>query len=127
MKKLVIVLICFIFVVGCGNEKITYKTVSSEEAYNIIETRDDIIVLDVRNKDEYDEGHIENAINIPLSEIETRIKEDVTDNLDTTILVYCKAGVRSKEASEILSGMGYTNIINMGGISSWKWEIEKSE
>lgn len=127
MKRVLIILICLMFVIGCKEKKALYKTVSSEEAYDIIETRSDVIILDVRTSSEYQSGHIKDSVNIPLDEIDNRFMEEVTDNYNTTVLVYCQSGGRSEEASKILSRMGFTNVINIGGLSSWKWELEKSE
>lgn len=126
MKKILVIFICLIFIVGCEEEKALYRTVSAKEAYNIIDKRSDIIILDVRNESEYEAGHIEGAVNIPLNEVKSRFMEEVTDNYQSTILVYCQSGKRSKEASQIISKMGFSDVIDMGGLSSWEWSIEKS-
>ena len=100
MKRVLIILICLMFVIGCEEKKALYKTVSSEEAYDIIETRSDVIILDVRTSSEYQSGHIKDSVNIPLDEIDNRFMEEVTDNYNTTVLVYCQSGGRSEEASK---------------------------
>ena len=81
------------------------------------------IILDVRTKEEFDQGHIPGAILIPNTEIEARAEEKLTDK-DQLILVYCRSGRRSKLAAEILVELGYTNIKEFGGIIDWPYEVE---
>lgn len=127
MKKVILLFMCLICFVGCTNsEVIEYKTISSDEAYDIMQTREDIFVVDVRSENEYNTVHIENAVNVPLDKVETTFKETVTDNLDATILVYCQSGNRSKEASKILSNMGYTDVNNFGGLNNWNYDVIKN-
>jgi len=121
MKKLLLIF-CFMLVVGCSNEsKLMYHTITSDEAYNMISENQDIIILDVRSDYEYESGHIEGAINVPLDEIETF--KDITDDKDVKVLVYCASGNRSKSASEKLVKLGYTEIYNFGGLDNWKYDI----
>jgi len=124
MKKVVILLICLIFMVGCENieNTINYKTISSNEAYEIMNNNDDVIIIDVRTLNEYSLGHIKNAINVPLDTIEESFSEIVNDK-NKTILIYCQSGNRSKTASEKLVKLGYTNVNNFGGINNWEYEI----
>ena len=82
------------------------------------------VIVDVRRKDEYDAGHIPGAILIPNEEIDKTRPEELPD-LNQTILVYCRSGRRSKEASEKLAQMGYTNIYEFGGIITWPGETVK--
>ena len=82
------------------------------------------IILDVRRPDEYSEGHIPNAINIPNEEISASEIRELPDRAQL-ILVYCRSGRRSKEAAEKLVKLGYTNIVEFGGILDWKGDIEK--
>ena len=101
MKRIVyLILICLCFITGCNSEEeINYKTISSNEAYDMITKREDVIILDVRSESEFMESHIEGSVNIPLGSIE-RFQEEVTDNKKSTILVYCASGNRSKEAGK---------------------------
>lgn len=125
MKKIVVLIICLIFMVGCENKEstsIAYKTISSSDAYEIMNTRSDIVIIDVRSESEFESGHINNAINVPLDTISNDII-NVVDDKDKTILVYCKSGNRSKTASEKLVSLGYTNVNNFGGIDNWNYEI----
>lgn len=111
--------------VGCSDNettKIGYKTITTKEAYDIMNTSVDITIIDVRTNSEYESGHIKNAINIPLDEIENSIDAFVSDK-ERTILVYCKSGSRSELASEKLLSLGYTNVYNFGGINNWPYEI----
>jgi rhodanese-related sulfurtransferase/cbb3-type cytochrome oxidase subunit 3 len=79
-----------------------------------------LIILDVRTQSEYDEGHLENAVLIPLTELESRIDE-ILPYKDTEIIVYCKVGGRSAQASSILDSNNFTKVFNVqGGITAWE-------
>ena len=82
------------------------------------------IIVDVRRQDEYNEGHIPGAVLIPNESITDKQPEELPD-LDRIILVYCRSGRRSKEASQKLADMGYTNVYEFGGINTWQGEIVK--
>jgi len=71
--------------------------------------------IDVRTSDEYQAGHVDDAINIPYEQIGTRIPE-VTEDTDAVIYLYCRSGRRAGVARDTLLGMGYTNVINLGGL-----------
>lgn len=105
-------------------EKSMYEQITAEEAKNIMDSGEDVVILDAREQDEYDSGHIPGAILIPYTEIENKA-EDILPDKDKQILVYCRSGRRSKIAAEILSSLGYTNIKEFGGIIDWPYEIEK--
>ena len=102
----------------------TYKQVSMSEAAEIIKSESDYIILDVRRPDEFAEGHIPGAINIPNESIGNDEIPALPDK-NRLILVYCRSGRRSKEASAKLVKSGYTNIVEIGGILDWTGEIEK--
>ena len=105
---------------SCTNA--SYKSVTSDEALRMMNNSTNYIILDVRTKSEYESGHIKGAINIPNETIgKNTIKE--LPNKDQLIFVYCRSGNRSKQASSKLSKLGYTSIIEFGGINSWKGEI----
>jgi len=102
----------------------TIKYVSMNDIVQIMSENKDYIILDVRTFEEYNEGHIPNAICIPNETIE----EDIVDKLpnkEQLILIYCRSGNRSKQAAEKLKRLGYTNLIEFGGIRDWKGEIIK--
>ena len=88
----------------------------------MMEEESGYIILDVRRPDEFSEGHIPNAINVPNESIGTSEIPELP-NKEQLILVYCRSGRRSKEASEKLVKLGYTNIVEFGGILDWKGEI----
>lgn len=100
-----------------------YKSISMLEAIKKFKEEEDYIIVDVRRPDEYKEGHIPKAINIVNEEITNRPNK--LPDLNQTIYVYCRSGRRSKEASEKFSKLGYTNIIEFGGILDWPGVIEK--
>ena len=102
----------------------TYEQITQVEAKNIIDTKSNFIILDVRTEEEFAEGHIENAILIPDYEITSKAEEILKDK-NQLILVYCRSGNRSKAASQALVELGYTNVKEFGGIIDWKHEIVK--
>lgn len=106
-----------------NEKKAEYKKITSDEAKNIMLTEKPIIV-DVRSLEEYNEGHIPNAISIPLETIENEA-ETKLKNKDDLILVYCRSGRRSREAALRLIEKGYTNVIDFGGIQDWNGEVVK--
>ena len=87
-----------------------------------MESEEDYIILDVRTAEEYGSGHIPGAINVPNEEISDQPPAQLPEK-DQLILVYCRSGNRSKQASKKLAAMGYTNITEFGGINSWTGEI----
>lgn len=99
----------------------TYRQVSMDEAVVIMEQQTDYIILDVRRPDEFAEKHIPNAINVPNEDIGSEEIAELPDK-NQLILVYCRSGRRSKEAAEKLVALGYTNIVEFGGILDWKGE-----
>lgn len=106
-----------------NEKKAEYKKITSDEAKNIMLTEKPIVV-DVRSLEEYNEGHIPNAISIPLETIENEA-ETKLKNKDDLILVYCRSGRRSREAALRLIEKGYTNVIDFGGIQDWNGEVVK--
>lgn len=121
MVMLLVVLLTLGFT-GCGNEEMSYKQISMEEAVSMMETETDYIILNVRTPEEFAEKHIPNAINIPNEVIGTEEIAELPDK-DQLILVYCRSGNRSKLASEKLVALGYTNVYEFGGINDWIGEI----
>ena len=103
-----------------------YKRISMDEAKTLMEKKEGYILLDVRTKGEYESGYIPGAINIPLSDIDEKIISFLSDK-SQMILVYCRSGNRSREASDKLSKLGYSNVLEIGGINAWKGEIVKNK
>lgn len=111
-------------IVAEKGEKAMYEQITPQEAKRIMDSGEKHIVLDTREQDEFDEGHIPGAILIPYTEIENKAEEMLPDK-DKLILVYCRSGRRSKIAAEALSKLGYTNVKEFGGIIDWPYEVEK--
>ena len=129
MKKLIILLLAVMMLTACGQDKennqgAVYVNITAEEAKRIMDSEEGYIILDVREQDEYDAGHISGAILIPYTQIEAKANEMLPDK-DQLILVYCRSGRRSKIAAEALAELGYTNIKEFGGILDWPYEVEK--
>ncbi|HZK21801.1 MAG TPA: rhodanese-like domain-containing protein [Oscillospiraceae bacterium] len=101
--------------------KAAYKTITAKEAKEKIDGDSEVIVLDVRTKEEYVISHIGGAILIPYDTI-TDKKPDLLPNLDAEILIYCRSGRRSAIAAEALIELGYTNVYDFGGIIDWNYE-----
>ena len=98
------------------------KAISVEQVKADLDEGKDFILLDVRTPEEYEEGHIEGALNIPLKELAYEVENEIPD-VETTIYLYCRSGVRVITAGHILYDLGYENVYNMGGILSWPYEI----
>lgn len=129
MKKLLPIFISTLFLVGCAvpaEQEISYRQITMDEAVAMMEEEEGYIILDVRTAAEFDEKHIPGAINIPNETIGTDAIPELPDK-DQLILVYCRSGNRSKQASEKLVKLGYTNVVEFGGIIDWPGETETNE
>ena len=128
MKKIIPFLMALLLLAGCGaqSEESTYRQVNAEEAASMMEEESGYIILDVRTAQEYSEKHIPGAINIPNETIGTEDIPELPDK-EQLILVYCRSGNRSKQASEKLVKLGYTNIVEFGGINDWTGETVSGE
>ena len=129
MKKLIFLLLAVMLLTACGqdienDQEAVYVNITAGEAKEIMDSEEGYIILDVREQDEYDAGHISGAILIPFTQIEAKANEMLPDK-DQLILVYCRSGRRSKIAAEALAELGYTNIKEFGGILDWPYEVEK--
>lgn len=100
------------------------QNLSMQEAKANLDKDKDIVLLDIRTRMEYKEGHLPGAINMPWQEIVHSIDE-VAPDLEQTIYIYCHSGVRTLTAGTILDTLGYDNVYNLGGIIDWSYEIEK--
>ncbi len=128
MKIIVIVAIVIAFLVikldkRDEENKSEYNQITQEVAKEMMDSND-VVILDVREPEEYEQGHIENSMSLPLGDVSIKASEVLPDK-DETILVYCRSGNRSKQASEILVDLGYTNIYEFGGINDWGYGIVK--
>ena len=130
MKKLIPILLSALMLTGCtgavNSTNNTYRQISMDEAVAMMEQESGYIILDVRTPAEFAEKHIPNAINIPNENIGTDEISQLPDK-DQLIMVYCRSGRRSKEAAEKLVKLGYTNIVEFGGIIDWKGETVSGE
>ena len=141
MKKIIISLLVVLLGVAvfsaCGTkpqqnisqspvEIVQPEIISPEEAQKRLESEEDIILLDVRNQGEYEEKHIPGSILIPADELEKRAEAELIDK-NTDIIVYCGSGKRSTTASNILAGLGYGKVYNLGGIIDWPYEVESGK
>ena len=135
MKKIILIIIILtliiIGVVCIMNRKernieneVIIKHVSMNDIVQIMEENENYIILDVRTQAEYNQGHIPNAICIPNETIDENVVNKLLDK-NQMILVYCRSGNRSRQAAEKLKKLGYTNLIEFGGIIDWKGEIER--
>lgn len=107
-----------------NNQEMVFLNITAEEARKLMDSEKDRIILDVRSREEYDQGHIPGAILIPNTEIEAK-SADLLPDKDQLILVYCRSGRRSKLAAQSLADLGYTNIREFGGILDWPYEVVK--
>ena len=126
-KRLLPFILSLMLLSACSapsSSKGSYRQITMGEAIKIMEEKKNYIILDVRRADEFAEGHIPGAINVANEDIGTEEIPELPDK-SQLILVYCRSGRRSKEASEKLVKLGYTNIVEFGGILDWKGEIEK--
>ena len=136
MKRTIATLIILVMIIaaGCGgneqpepeNQAPQYSQISQEEAVKMMGEETGYLILDVRRPDEFAEGHIPDAINMPNEEITDEMPEALPDK-DQMLFIYCRTGRRSKEAAEKLANIGYTNVYEFGGINDWKGEIVTEE
>ena len=124
MKRILPIFLAALLLVGCAApaEETTYRQVNMDEAITMMEEGSGYIILDVRTPEEFAEKHIPGAINVANETIGTDEIPELPDK-DQLILVYCRSGNRSKQASEKLVALGYTNIVEFGGINDWPGEI----
>ena len=124
MKKFITLLLSVLFLAGCAlpaGQEVSYRQINMDEAITMMEEESSYMILDVRTPEEFADKHIPGAINIPNETISTEEIPELPDK-DQLILVYCRSGNRSKQASEKLVALGYTNIVEVGGINDWPGE-----
>lgn len=129
MKRIV----CLIFLLGLilsGCTQVstietenTYYQISQDEAKSMMDAQS-VIILDVREQHEYDEAHISKAVLLPLGSINEESAASIIPNKEFIVLVYCRSGNRSKQASQKLVDLGYTAVYEFGGINTWDYEVE---
>lgn len=127
MKRILPLLISLLLLLaGCGGNAAdgSYQQITQEEAKEMMDSQK-VIILDVREQDEYDSGRIPGAVLLPVGTIDETTAAEVIPEKDSTVLVYCRSGNRSKTASSTLAELGYTNIYEFGGINTWPYETEQ--
>ena len=129
MKRILpAVLTVLLLLTGCGGrgaEENSYRQITQEEAKQMMDEGEEAVVLDVRERDEYDAGHIPGAVLLPVGTIDGDTAAQVIPEKDSVVLVYCCSGNRSKTASQALADLGYTQVYEFGGIRDWPYEIEE--
>ena len=126
MKRMLLLLFSLLLLLaGCSGNTTdsSYQQITQEEAKEMMDTQN-VVILDVREQNEYDGGHIPGAVLLPVGTIDEAAAAEVIPNKDSTVLVYCRSGNRSKTASSKLAELGYTNIYEFGGINTWPYETE---
>ncbi len=108
---------------GSQGSAAAYEEISQQEAWNLMQEAEHVLILDVRTEEEFAEGHIKGAVCIPNETIDESVTEQLLDK-EQLILVYCRSGNRSKQASKKLADLGYTNVKEFGGINTWEYEVE---
>ena len=126
MKRTILLLLSLLLLAGCGGNAAagSYQQITQEEAKEMMDNQE-VIILDVREQGEYDSGHIPGAVLLPVGTIDETTAAEVIPEKDSTVLVYCRSGNRSKTASSTLAELGYTNIYEFGGINTWPYETEQ--
>ena len=104
-------------------DKAAYHKLSAEEAYEMM-TLQEVVVVDVRTREEYDGGYIENTVLVPNESIGSEMPEALPDK-EATLLSYCRSGRRSKDAAQKLLSLGYQNVYDFGGAIDWPYELVK--
>ena len=124
---MILLILPFLFLLSCAVKQKTppYKQISQEEARKMME-EEDCVILDVRTEEEFNEGHIPDAVCLPAETIGSEAPAQLPDK-DQVILIYCRTGIRAAGAAEQLAKLGYTNVYEFGGIVNWKGEIVKEE
>ena len=127
MKQIFALLLCTLLLIGCSStaQEAAYQQVDMTEAMRLMEEENDYILLDVRTVAEHNERHIPGAIVIPNESIGETAPPELPDKAQL-ILVYCRSGNRSKQAAEKLAALGYTNVVEFGGINDWPGETVSS-
>ncbi len=124
--KYIAIILSLLLLTGCAAVPAegAYRQISMDEAIRMMAEEENYVILDVRRADEFAAGHIPGAIHVANESIGTAEIPELPDK-DQLILVYCRSGNRSKQASQKLVDLGYTNIVEFGGINDWPGEIEK--
>lgn len=126
-KKIILgVIISLLIFCGCDSENneqdVEYKEISAEEVHEILD--EDILIIDVRTKEEYVKSHIKNSMNIFVDNISMITHYNIPK--DRKIIVYCNSGTKSYTAANALIALGYSNVYDMEGIEEWDYDLESN-
>lgn len=122
MKKLLfILLIIIIYLSGCQNQNVSIQKITGKKLYEEQQQKNNILILDVRTKEEFNQGHIPNALNIPVDEISKDTMEHYHKNIK--VVVYCRSGTRSKRAALQLRDLGFIDIYDLGSLNNWNYPL----
>ena len=130
-----VALVVSVFVSGCSSsdqesngstsgETAAARVISAEEAHEMMSSQQ-VVVLDVRTQEEYDEGHGRDAVLLPLDAIAEETALAAIPSKDCVVLVYCRSGRRSKDAAQKLLALGYQSVYDFGGVIDWPYELVK--
>ena len=100
------------------------RKLSFSESHSILQSGENVVVLDVREEAEYITGHVAGAELLPVDEINAETASDVIPSFDTPVMVYCRSGQRSARAAHLLEQLGYRDIRDMGGLAGWPYRLD---
>lgn len=124
MKNIVIVMViigCIIFNGGCVQQEIQIQKISGQELYQDSQNNKALLILDVRSLEEFNQGHIKDALNISVEQIDKESMRLYNKNIK--LVVYCRSGNRSSQAALKLRNLGFQYIYDLGGIDNWDYEL----
>lgn len=122
MKRIFVISVIIIFCLcGCGTDSKLNSDGTIDYVYaKELMINENAILVDVRSEEEYNEGHIDGALLLPVDSINEDSASEVIESKDSTVIVYCRSGSRSSQALQILNGLGYENVYDLGAMSNWK-------
>ena len=117
MHRRLVLTICLSFL-GCALMGSGAPTITGSQAKELVQ-KQNALLLDVRTPEEFAEGHLERAINIPVQQLESKLTA-LADKKEQQIVVYCRSGRRSANAKAMLEKAGFTKVADLGAMSNWK-------
>lgn len=128
MKQMLLLAVSLLLLGSCqggAGVAVPYRSITPEEAYALMQKEPGCVILDVRTPEEYASGHVPGAVLLPYDEVTAESAAALLAHKSQTVLVYCRSGRRSKLGAETLSRLGYTRVLEFGGILDWPYGIEK--
>ena len=122
MKRIFVISVIIIFCLcGCGTDSKLNSDGTIDYVYvKELMINENAILVDVRSEEEYNEGHIDGALLLPVDSINEDSASEVIESKDSTVIVYCRSGNRSSQALQILNDLGYENVYDLGAMSNWE-------